>query len=158
MPMHILLRFPSKIVSSHYVAESVKGLHVQYLPDSVPKVYDTLVLTDILDETSRSSVYGGHYEAQDGSVYSPNGTGFRVVVKFGELDRSKLEVDSYIRMKDLQGRAVPMFLGFYKASTIWNKDLGCIILERFGQSLTMPFYLLEKEEKYMLCLPLSDSY
>lgn len=152
--MRIVLRFPRRTVTSHYVAQSVKELREQCFPAHVPALYDTLVLTEILHETSRSSVYGGHYEAQDGHAYSMDGTELEVVAKFGELDRIAPEADCYLRMKDLQGRAVPMFMGFYKASTTRNKDLGCIVLEQFGQCLTMPFYLLEKEEKcvvYLAC-------
>lgn len=89
---------------------------------------------------------------------SLNGTELGVVVKSGELDHCALEVDSYIWMKDLQGRTVPMLLGFYKVSMIWNEDLGSIVLELFRQSLIMPFHLLEKEEKYIQCLLLSYSY
>lgn len=116
-----------------------------YLLQLVARISPPAEYTGTLVLTSRirsDSVFGGHFEQRQMSKYSRP-----VIIKFGEEKQIEKEGSFYGQMKQLQGTVVPILIAHYR--TAGSEPLACLVLEKFGDSLEIPFLLLEREEKYV---------
>jgi len=118
-------------------------------------IYDHIVVTGILSLQQNSSVYVGYYKNEaSNEYYEEGGRRLEIVLKIGDINRIRKEAKNYETMKDLQGHSIPRMFAFYEARIdkkrwMTSSDMyGCIVMERFGDSVKFVFYLLEWEDKY----------
>jgi len=135
-------------------------LNKDYPPRLPVDIYDHIDVTGILSLQQSSSVYVGYYKNEASNEYyeEEGGQRLEIVLKIGDINRIRKEAKNYETMKDLQGHSIPRTFAFYEARInkkrwMTSSDMyGCLVMERFGDSVKFVFYLLEWEEKYVVAI------
>ena len=78
-----------------------------------------------------------------------------VALKFTDVKDIEAEAGVYDAMVDIQGTVIPKLYGVLYGRSTSGKRVACLVLERFGDALSVAFEELEKREKCVL-LQLSD--
>ena len=73
-----------------------------------------------------------------------------VALKFTAINDVQDEAGVYDAMVHIQGTVIPKLHGILYGCTTTNEQMACLVLERFGNVLDIPFGTLEKKEKYVL--------
>ena len=70
-----------------------------------------------------------------------------VALKFTDVKDIEAEAGVYDAMAHIQGSVIPKLYGLFYGKTTSGTCVACLVLERFGDSLEIPFDKLEKREK-----------
>ncbi len=112
----------------------------------IPKAFNSVVITECLHATEKSSVYSGYFEDREGKRYEE----YDVAFKFADDEQSCHEAEKYDKLFRLQGKAIPHLLGLAFAKRIKGGYMGCLMTEKFGSSLDCKLISLARSEKYVV--------
>ncbi|KAJ7592805.1 hypothetical protein C8J56DRAFT_1045264 [Mycena floridula] len=113
---------------------------------------DNIVLDSVIRNGKHSDVYHAH------GIPPGETKSVELVVKFAPLSALATEAGAYdsLQEESLTGTVTPLFYGMLLAKVPNRGELGCIITERWGTSLTRDFCDLPKEDKINILKKLLD--
>ncbi|THH23264.1 hypothetical protein EUX98_g7919 [Antrodiella citrinella] len=98
----------------------------------------TIDISGVLYAGRKSTVYAG--------VCNYGGKPLEIALKFAKIEQNRPEVEAYNKLFVLQGKTIPKLYGMLCSDEVGDNVINCLILERFGKPLDLPFCFLPRED------------